>query len=49
MKNRIDYSFEYDSMLYRDIEMDLKKENKPGGKKTRVIKGQKTKSKRVKK
>ena len=42
MKNNIGRS-EYDSMLYKDIEMDLKKEKSPIRKRNQNIKKQKVK------
>ena len=49
LKSRIDYSFLYDQMLFRDIELDLKKEKKVTGKQDRLPKGKKASAKRKKK
>ncbi|MBK6876384.1 MAG: hypothetical protein IPG99_08000 [Ignavibacteria bacterium] len=38
-KSRIDNSFLYDLMLYRDIEMDLKRDKKNTGRKENCQKG----------
>ena len=40
-------NFEYDTMLYKDIEMDLKKEKSPGRVKNPIIKKPKGKSKKA--
>lgn len=49
LKSRIDYSFLYDLMLFRDIELDLKKEKIVTGKRSTLPKRKKSNTKRKKK